>query len=170
MFRACLAMEKNKDEALLPSKRPYLSLSFANLGMVYRRLKRFADAKQILQQSIGNLSRLSAQVDSRIMANIHRELGSCFSDAEEYRDAVEQFNIALSNYELPSIVAELAAEEQKRVEQDIAECRYSLASSMHRWALQKPTTEETPSWNTVVDSYMAALESGAKAFGEQLIN
>jgi Tfp pilus assembly protein PilF len=62
MFRACLALEQERDPKLDTARTPLLSLSFANLGMVFRRRERHDDAVPILKQSLQNLSKFPAQV------------------------------------------------------------------------------------------------------------
>eukprot|EP00462_Mataza_sp_D1_P007927 CAMPEP_0175124482 /NCGR_PEP_ID=MMETSP0087-20121206/2803_1 /TAXON_ID=136419 /ORGANISM="Unknown Unknown, Strain D1" /LENGTH=367 /DNA_ID=CAMNT_0016406249 /DNA_START=1 /DNA_END=1104 /DNA_ORIENTATION=+ len=96
MFRACLNLEHEKDPALSPETSPLLSLSFANLGSLFRRQQNYEDSRAVLSQALSNLQRFQSSIDSLIIANVHKELASTCRELERDDDAEDHYMSALT--------------------------------------------------------------------------
>jgi tetratricopeptide (TPR) repeat protein len=149
----------------------YQYLSLSNLGISFRHLKRFAEAKDVLLQSIAFL-KAAPQVHDGMLASLHREAALCAEALEQTKEAEDLLQLSLHYYEqhgfakqhankTPAAAAAAAAgnaaeaQEQRKLVLEQAGTHYSLALLLHKTGLAERAAQE------------AASGGGAKKAGQR---
>jgi len=145
----------------------YQYLSLSNLGIAFRHLKRYAEGKDVLMQSLAFL-KAAPQVTDAMVASLHREAALCCEALEQMKEAEDLLQLSLHYYEQHGLAKQHAAgkaaaspaeaQEQQKFLLEQAGTHYSLALILHKTGLTERAAQDAASGITKASQRSAASQ------------